>query len=107
MGMPTPFKLQVGNSTCLAFSEERVQRSKLRHIDCRQEWVQALRDASVVDLQWVESASNFADLFTKILEAETFVKLRDQIMVFAPIPGGGADTASAQCSAGTQVGAAA
>ena len=95
MGMPIglPFKLQVDNSTCLAFAQDQIQRSKLRHIGCRQEWVLALRDAGVVQMQWVESAQNFADLFTKILQAETFLRLRDRIMVFRLIPG----LASAAC----------
>ena len=94
MAIGLPFVLQVDNSTCLAFSKDQVQRSKLRHIDCRQEWVLALRDANVVRLEWVESASNFADLFTKILEADTFLRLRDQLMVFRPIP-----TAASACVA--------
>ena len=95
MAIGLPFVLQVDNSTYLAFSKDQVQRSKLRHIDCRQEWVLALRDADVVRLEWVESASNFADLFTKILEAETFLRLRDQLMQFEPIP-----TSAGKCGAG-------
>ena len=87
MKVPIPFVLQVDNAACLAFSKDQVQRSKLRHIDCRQEWVQALRDANVVSLEHVDSKDNFADLFTKILDAETFLKFREQIMVFEPIPG--------------------
>ena len=86
MSMEQPFVLQVDNAACIAFAEDQVQRTKLRHIDCRQEWVLALRDADVVKLKWVESKANFADLFTKILEAETFLRLRDQLMVFEPIP---------------------
>ena len=86
MSMKQPFVLQVDNAACIAFAEDQVQRTKLRHIDCRQEWVLALRDADVVKLKWVESKANFADLFTKILEAETFLRLRDQLMVFEPIP---------------------
>ena len=86
MSMEQPFVLQVDNAACIAFAEDQVQRTKLRHIDCRQEWVLALRDANVVKLKWVESKANFADLFTKILEAETFLRLRDQLMVFEPIP---------------------
>ena len=98
MGVPIqlPFKLQVDNSTCLAFGKDQIQRSKLRHIDCRQEWVLALRDAKVVQMEWVESAHNFADLFTKILEAETFTRLRDQIMAFRPIPGQAGDEGPAE-----------
>jgi hypothetical protein len=98
MGVPIrlPFKLQVDNSTCLAFGQDQIQRSKLRHIDCRQEWVLALRDAKVVQMEWVESESNFADLFTKILEAETFVRLRNQIMAFRSIPSPGGDEGMAE-----------
>ena len=98
MGVPIrlPFKLQVDNSTCLAFGQDQIQRSKLRHIDCRQEWVLALRDAKVVQMEWVESEHNFADLFTKILEAETFIRLRDQIMAFRSIPSLGCDEGTAE-----------
>ena len=98
MGVPIrlPFKLQVDNSTCLAFGQDQIQRSKLRHIDCRQEGVLALRDAKVVQMEWVESEHNFADLFTKILEAETFIRLRDQIMAFRSIPSLGCDEGTAE-----------
>ena len=99
MEIERPFKLQVDNAACLAFSKEEVRRSKLRHIDCRQEWVQALRDSDVADLQWVASEANFADLFTKILEAETFTRLRDQIMVFEPIPADQTQAAATDCKA--------
>ena len=64
MKVPIPFVLQVDNAACLAFSKDQVQRSKLRRIDCRQEWVQALRDADVGSLEHVVSKDNFADLFT-------------------------------------------
>ena len=103
MAIGLPFVLQVDNSTCLAFSKDQVQRSKLRHIDCRQEWVLALRDADVVRLEWVESASNFADLFTKILEAETFLRLRDQLMEFEPIPTAGRGGAGKVATTGSSL----
>jgi hypothetical protein len=86
MGIRLPFVLQVDNAACLAFSKDQVQRSKLRHIDARQEWVQALRDENVVVLEWVESKLNLADMFTKILEADTFEFLRSKMMVFKAIP---------------------
>ena len=86
MGIKLPFVLQVDNAACLAFSKDQVQRSKLRHIDARQEWVQALRDNNVVVLEWVESKLNLADMFTKILDADTFEFLRSKMMVFKAIP---------------------
>ena len=85
MKVPIPFVLQVDNAACLAFSKDQVQRSKLRHIDCRQEWVQALRDANVVSLEHVDSKDNFADLFTKILDAETPHPLRRSYVMFTSL----------------------
>ena len=59
--------MEVDNSTAIAFADDSGKRSKMRHIDCRQRWVQALRDHSLVTLQKVDTNDNLADLFTKIL----------------------------------------
>ena len=56
----------------------------------------ALHDANVVQMEWAESAYIFADLFTKILEAGTFTRLRDQIKVFRSIPGQAGDEGAAE-----------
>ena len=54
---------------------------KLKHIDCRQEWVKMIRNKKILLPTHVDSADNLADLFTKILDKGTFERLRDQIMV--------------------------
>ena len=88
LGIPfeTPIKIQVDNQTALSFATGTVKKSKLRHIDARQDWVQALRDASLVKLAKVHTSDNLADLGTKLLEPDTFEGLRDRIMVIRPIP---------------------
>ena len=50
MAFPKPFKLLVDNTTAEAFGNRSVNKSKLKHIDCRQEWVLTLRDKSIVRL---------------------------------------------------------
>ena len=47
-GPISPLNIGVDNSTAIAFSEHSNKRSKLRHIDCRQLWVQALRDGNLI-----------------------------------------------------------
>ena len=76
MGAPMdkPLCIKIDNTAAIAFANGRVRRSKLKHIDVRQEWVQALRDHSVVRTEYVNTKQNKADFFTKILDNETFLK---------------------------------
>ena len=82
MGMefPFPFMLEVDNETACIFANNSAQRSKLKHIDCRQEWVELLRDRSVCTLKHIPTEDDLADLFTKILPVGTFTRLRDQLL---------------------------
>ena len=86
MGMtfPKPIYLQMDNTACQIFCDGTAFKSKLKHIDARQEWVRALRDKEVLKACHVPSAKNLADIFTKILGAETFRTLRDQMLYSLP-----------------------
>ena len=77
---PKPFTLHVDNKAALAFAENTVFKSKLKHIDVRQEWIQSLRNSSILTPKYVKSEDNLADIFTKIMPVEVFVKLRDRMM---------------------------
>ena len=69
------------NTAAKAFAENTVIRSKLKHIDCRQEWVKVVRDKNIMTPKYVPTDDNLADLFTKILGLAVFKKHRDNIMV--------------------------
>ena len=77
---PKPIIMQVDNNAAIAFSDNSAFKTKLKHIDVRQKWVQTLRDKDIIDTKYVRSEDNLADLFTKILDEHTFTKLRDRIM---------------------------
>jgi len=62
------------------------KRSKLRHIDARQAWVEALRDQTIVELVKVDTKSNIADLNSKLLDQVTFERLRERIMFKHALP---------------------
>ena len=86
MPFPTPICLEVDNATAITFSKDTVRRSKLRHIDARQCWVEALRDERIIKLHKVDTDQNLADLNSKLLDAPKFLYLRDKIMKECPIP---------------------
>ena len=90
--MELPLQLLVDNTTAIAFSKGNVRRSKLKHIDVRQQWVEWLRDKGLVKLSHVSTKSNPADFFTKILDYDTFNHLRSIMMLEKPIDSVGART---------------
>ena len=86
MFFPMPIELQVDNSTCKAFADDTVVKSRMKHIDVRQEWVQILRDRNIFNIIHVPTDINVADIGTKILLYPTFLKLRDMIMFWRTTP---------------------
>ena len=78
---PSPIILQMDNSTAEAFANNTAVKSKLKHIDARQEWVRLLRDKEILKPVHVDTKLNVADIFTKILSAPDFMRLRDMMMI--------------------------
>ena len=86
MPVPRPVIIQVDNMAALAFSKQTSHsgRSKLRHIDCRLQWLKVLRDSNLIQCVHVSTEHNVADLFTKALDTPTFTRHRDSIMFCCP-----------------------
>ena len=84
MYMPKPFTLKMDNAAAIIFSQGSAQKTKMKHIDCRQEWVKTLRDKKIIQAEHVPTKENIADLMTKILDIKTFTYLRDKCM--KPLP---------------------
>jgi hypothetical protein len=55
--------------------------SRLKHIDCRLNWVLQMRDRKIVLPCSVASAENLADIGTKILAGPTFRGLATNFMM--------------------------
>lgn len=68
------------NSAAKAFANNSCFKSKLKHIDTRQCWVRILRDREIVRPVKVPTHDNLADIFTKILSVEVFVRLRNRLI---------------------------
>ena len=63
-----------------------VKCSKIRRIDARQDWVQAMRDSAICKLCKVHTLENESDLLAKIHEPDQFERLRNRCMVFQKLP---------------------
>ena len=82
INFPKPMVLQMDNSTAECFVNNSAFKSKLKHIDVRQHWVRVLRDKNIIIPQHVNTKANLADLFTKVLDRETFYTLSRQLLCF-------------------------
>ena len=76
MEFQRPFKIQMDNTTAECFAKGTAFKSKLKHIDCRQEWVRMLRDKNICTPVHVDTKKNLADLFTKIMPNDDVERLR-------------------------------
>ena len=89
-GIPFPsvITLQVDNAACEAYANQTRYsgRSRLRHIDARQRWVQCLRDSRLVRTTHVPSPENLSDWLTKPLKLAVFLPMRARMMHFARVP---------------------
>ena len=78
---PIPFDLQMDNEAARIFCMGSAAKTRLKHIDCRQEFVRLLRDRKIVRPVHVPSKENLADLMTKILPRPTFEYLVSKCFV--------------------------
>ena len=50
---PKPFVLQIDNDAARIFANDTCFRSRMKHIDCGQEWVRILRDKAICRPTWL------------------------------------------------------
>ena len=81
-----PLEIQVDNAAAVAFGGGNCRRSKLRHIDVRQQWVTQLRNAEVCKLVKVDTKVNLADPFTKMFTSDEHARLREMYMFEQQMP---------------------
>ncbi len=80
MDFKLPAILRMDNAAAEVFTNNTANKTRLKHIDCRQEWVKMLRNKSLVKPLHVPSEDNLADIVTKILSKPTFTSLRDRLL---------------------------
>ena len=86
MSFPRPILMRTDARTAFVFMMGTARRTQLRHVDQRQCWVRAARDAGIVEGNHIPGDLNIADIGTKIYfrKVAEFIKRRDAIMVIVP-----------------------
>ena len=78
--VPYPIVLHVDNAAGVSYQHSTCAASKLRGVyDQRQDWVQELKDQSIVTAVKVATEHNLADLYTKCHSAATRKKLQKEL----------------------------
>ena len=75
-----PMTVYVDNMPTINLIKNKVCNSESKHIDIKYFWSRQLVQRGLVDVKWVRSENNLADLMTKPLVGAQFVKLRNLVM---------------------------
>jgi hypothetical protein len=75
-----PVALNIDNKGAGHIAENNVNNKLTKHIDVRYHFVREHIESGLVELFYVPTAFNIADIFTKALGADVFEKLRDMVL---------------------------
>ncbi|KAM7466521.1 hypothetical protein LguiB_014083 [Lonicera macranthoides] len=64
------------NMSAINISKNPVQHSRTKHIDIRHHFIRDLVDSKIIQIEYVDTKNQLADLFTKPLDKERFQELR-------------------------------
>jgi hypothetical protein len=82
IGVPlaTPSIIYVDNQAAIQISKNDTHHDRTKHIDIRHHFIRDCIRNNDVDLQWIETKQQRADIFTKALGTKPFTHLRTLIM---------------------------
>jgi hypothetical protein len=87
-----PITIHCDNQSTIALALNNKFHARTKHIDIHYHFVRSVIENGTIDLQYIPSAENVADVFTKALPAPRFKELRKKLMVECA-QGGVLDTA--------------
>jgi len=74
-----PLFLLVDNQSAIALAENPIFHARSKHIEVRQHWIREKIEDGRIRLEYTPTSDQVADIFTKPLNAEKFVKFRDAL----------------------------
>jgi hypothetical protein len=80
LGSATASTVYGDNQSAIAVSKNGVKGERTKHVDVKYHFVTDTIEKGDVQLQWIRTAEQQADLFTKALAAPVFLGLRKELM---------------------------
>ncbi len=74
-----PISLLVDNQSAIALTENPIFHAHSKHIEVRHHWMREKTGDGTIQLEYVPTADQVADIFTKPLNLEKFRKFRDAL----------------------------
>ena len=75
-----PIIIMIDNQSAIKIAENDVEHTRSKHIDIKYNFIRnEIRDKNI-ELRWISTRDQIADIFTKSLVKEIFEKLRDQLI---------------------------
>ena len=68
--------LLCNNISAINISKNQIQRSRTKHIDIRHHFIRDLVDSKVIQIEYVDTKNQLADMFTMPLDNKRFQELR-------------------------------
>jgi hypothetical protein len=86
MGLCTVVKplLYSDNKACIAIANNPVMHKYTKHIDVRLHFIRELLQRDVLEVKYIETQLNVADIFTKGLAKQLFQRFRDYLFGIRP-----------------------
>jgi hypothetical protein len=72
--------LYCDNQAAIAISKNDVNHSRTKHIDIRHHYIREAVQNNELEIKWIESEKQLADINTKALSVNIFERLRDKLM---------------------------
>ena len=79
-----PTLLQCDNQSCIAIAKNPVFHARTKHIEVQYHYVRELIEDGMVELQYIPTKENCADIFTKALTSEQLLQHLYQLGVGPP-----------------------
>ena len=75
-----PCVVYTDNQSASAMCRNDVNHNRTKHIDIRYHFIRECVQAGVIQMEWVETREQIADLLTKPMDQANFIRLKKQIM---------------------------
>ena len=75
-----PLRVHNDNQSAIAICKNEVLHDRVRHIDIKHHYIRDLIENKNLTIDWIPTADQVADIFTKPLKGQSFEKFKDKIV---------------------------
>lgn len=79
---PGPTKLLCDNNAAINLSEDPLLHARVKHVDIKYHFVRERVQSKEINIKYINTNDNVADLFTKALDHKKFTRLRNCLGLF-------------------------